>query len=38
MMFCAVILSVTKNLLEADKRQPALIVCSQRGDASRCSA
>ena len=29
-----VILSVTKNLLKADQRQPALIVHCQRGDAS----
>ena len=32
MMACVVILSVTKNPLEVDKRQPALIVCSQRRD------
>ena len=30
----SVILNGVKNLLKADKRQPALIVCSQRGDAS----
>ena len=30
----SVILSVTKNLLKADKRQPALTACRQRGDAS----
>ena len=29
-----VILNEVKNLLEDDKRQPALIVCSQRGDPS----
>ena len=34
MMAYVVILSVTKNLLEADKRQPALTAHSQRGDAS----
>ena len=31
---CVVILNGVKNLLEADQRQPALIVYSQRGDAS----
>ena len=30
----AVILNEVKNLLEADKRQPALIAHSQRGDPS----
>ena len=30
----AVILNEVKNLLEADKRQPAFIMCSQRGDPS----
>ena len=34
----AVILNAVKNLLKADKRQPALIAHSKRGDASRCSA
>ena len=28
----SVILNAVKNLLNADKRQPALIVCSLRGD------
>ena len=30
----SVILNAVKNLLKADQRQPALIVCSLRGDAS----
>ena len=33
-MPCAVILNEVKNLLEADKRQPALTAHSQRGDSS----
>ena len=34
MMPHSVILNAVKNLLKADKRQPALIACSKRGDPS----